>query len=536
MTTHPSMPLSKQQIPTHLGWGLSGLTPYYLYGQTAPVSGIINGSGASPGEMAFGVPIYDPAYLSQIESKDCTISAFPDLAIFGSSIQTQIAKYGEFTLSQATVWADDLTCTIEEYREALQQWIAENQGVRYPPEPGRICLFITKLDKGGAERQIVLLARGLTALGYQVTLICQSPDDASTQGWQQQLSDAKVERLWLDDARQTWQTNPPDSQEILWLRPLCRILRPRGAHNVLSLSRIYARIRPQYVISYLDDCNIVSAAAAIVAGVSSVAMSVRSTEPNLLHPQGEPNFYVCRLAQMKLWYQAIFDFDVPFKLYANSSAGKISYEHWLSRTLTTTVENAVEATPSITDIDIRVIHQLPAASPILLGVMRFTAEKNPDGFIRVVARLVAKKPHLKAILLGDGPMRAELENLVLLLNLKDSILLPGKIDDPTVYLQQATCLLCPSHAEGMPNIILEAQAQGLPLVCNDVGGTLEALHKTLHLFSVTNANEQSMVELLIDIFDSHDKNSIIFENVRKEIIESRHYNQLAAKTIDLFNS
>ena len=500
MTKNPFMPPAKQQVPFHLGWGLSGLAPYYLLGQTVPVSGIINGSGACPGEMAFGLPVYGPDYLSQIEPQHCTISAFPDLAIFGSSIQTQIAKYGEFALSQATIWADEQTCLPEQYQEAVEQWLAENNRKHYQPALGRICLFITKLDKGGAERQIVLLARGLTALGFQVTLICQSPDDTSTQGWQQQLSDAKIERLWLSDARQTWQANPPDSHEMTWLRPLCRLLRPRGAHNVLALSRLYARIRPQYVISYLDDCNIVSAAAAMLAGVPQVAMSARSTEPNLLHQDGEPDFYVCRLAQMRAWYQVLLDQFAGAKLYANSRAGQLSYEKWLGRPLSCAVPNAVEAVPMISDIDIRARHFLPHDCQILLGVMRLTPEKNPDGFIRVFARLLQSQPNLKAILLGEGPMRSELEALLHQLDLTEVVLMPGKVDDPTAYLQQATCLLCPSFTEGMPNIVLEAQVQGLPLVCSHVGGIPEALVQELHQFLVPVANEQAMAEL---IFPNH---------------------------------
>ncbi len=531
MTKNPFMPPAKQQIPIHLGWGLSGLAPYYLLGQTVPVSGIINGSGASPGEMAFGLPVYGPDYLNQIEPQHCAISAFPDLAMFGSSIQTQIAKYGEFALSQATIWADEQTCLPEQHQEAVEHWIAENNRKHYQPELGRICLFITKLDKGGAERQIVLLARGLTTLGYQVTLICQSSDDTSTQGWQQQLSDAKIERLWLSDARQTWQANPPESQEMTWLRPLCRLLRPRGAHNVLALSRLYARVRPQYVISYLDDCNIVSAAAAMLAGVPQVAMSARSTEPNLLHPDGEPPFYICRLAQMKVWYQALLDQLPGAVLYANSLAGKTSYEAWLGRALSESVINAVEAPPTTSGTDIRLYHQLPPDCEILLGIMRFTSEKNPQAFVRVFARLKQQRPKLRAILLGDGPLRHELAELVHQYQLEDSLLMPGKVDDTTSYLQQANCLLCPSHTEGMPNVILEAQACGLPLVATNVGGIAEALARELHGFLIDVTDEAGMLTSLNNQLKAYAEVKALFTKVQTTLLANRSLRQLAQQTL-----
>lgn len=535
MTNHVAVMAEQPQKSLHIGWGLSALTPYYLLGQTISVSAIICGAGARPGEAAFGLPVYGPDYLANIVPSSCTISSFPDLAVFGASIQSQIAPFGEFELRQATIWADDRSCEPEQYRDAVQHWITNHRGIRYIPEPRQVCLFINKLDKGGAERQIVLLACGLKTLGHDVTLICQSPDDASTVQWQQQLSDANVERLWLSDARQTWQTSPPVEQELQWLSPLCRLLRPRGAHNVLSLSRIYARLRPQYVISYLDDCNFVSAAAAIVAGVSSCAMSVRSTEPNLLHPRGEPNFYVCQLKQMKIWYQSLLDLFPAAKLYANSEAGRKSYEGWLSQTLSQSVLNAVESVQSASSINLRTLHSWPDNCEVLLGIMRLTEEKNPDGFIRVFAALKHFRPTLRAVLLGDGPMRPVLEKLARQYQVTDSLVMPGKVDDTTAYLQQANCLLCPSHTEGMPNVILEAQAQGLPLIATKVGGTQEALAEELHGFLVDANDENAMCSKLEALLQNETNSRDLFRKVQVSLLANRNQQRLAEQTLGLFS-
>lgn len=525
----------QQQNKFHIGWGLSALTPYYLLGETRSVSAIICGAGARPGEAAFGLPVYGPDYLSSVAPSDCHITAFPDLGEFGASIKSQIAHFGEFELRQATIWADDPSCEPEQYRDAVQHWLTNHRSVRYIPEPGRVCLFINKLDKGGAERQIVLLACGLKALGHDVTLICQSADDASTLRWQQQLSDANVDRLWLPDARQTWRMSPPVEHELQWLAPLCRLIRPRGAHNVLSLSRIYAQLRPQYVISYLDDCNFVSAAAAIVAGVSSCAMSVRSTEPNLLHPLGEPNFYVCQLKQMKIWYQSLLDLCPTTKLYANSEAGRKSYEVWLNQTLSKSVPNAVESVQIANAINIRTLHHLPDDCEVLLGIMRLTEEKNPDGFIRVYAALKLIRPTLHAVLLGDGPMRQVLENLARQYQVTDSLVMPGKVDDTTAYLQQASCLLCPSHTEGMPNVILEAQAHGLPLIATKVGGTQEALAEELHGFLVDANDENAMCNKLEALLQDEMNSRDLLRKVQVSLLANRNQKRLAEQTLSVFS-
>ena len=517
---------------SRIGWGLSGLTPYFLHGQAEPVHCIINGHGAEPGSTAFGLPVTGPEYLRGLDGEKNLIVAYPDLNQFGDSIRQQLAHYGDFALQQAKIWADDPSCTDLQYRQAVQDWLNALPKSRDPATTNEICLFITKLDKGGAERQMVLLARGLRELGYHVTLICQSPDHESTQSWQTQLTESGVTRLWLDDARKVWANEPPGPAELKWLSPLCRLLRPRGAHNVLMLSRIYAQLKPQYVISYLDDCNIVSAAAAMLAGVRHIAMSARSTEPNLLHPDGEPAFYICRLAQMKIWYQALLDQLPGVVLYANSQAGKTSYESWLARPLSASVGNAVEAPPATSGTDIRAYHQLPSDCEILLGIMRLTTEKNPQAFVRVFARLKQQRPKLRAILLGDGPLRPELAELARQCQLEDSLLMPGKVDDTTSYLLQANCLLCPSHTEGMPNVILEAQACGLPLVATKVGGIEEALARELHDFLVDVADEAGMMLLLLKQLQASADIKIRFIDVQTKLLADRSLQHLAKQTLE----
>lgn len=516
---------------TRIGWGLSGQTPYFLHGQTEPVSCIINGSGAEPSATFFGLPVAGPDYLRGLGRENNLIVAYPDLNQFGESIRQQLAQYGDFTLQQAQIWADEPSCTDLQYQQAVRDWLGARPKSRYQAKTNEICLFITKLDKGGAERQIVLLARGLRELGYHVTLICQSPDHESTQSWQTQLTESGIKRLWLDDARKVWANEPPGPAELKWLSPLCRLLRPRGAHNVLMLSRIYAQLKPQYVISYLDDCNIVSAAAAMLAGVPHIALSARSTEPNLLHPDGEPTFYICRLAHMKIWYQSLLDQLPGVVLYANSLAGKTSYESWLDRPLSDSVGNAVEAPPATPGIDIRAYHHLPSDCEILLGIMRFTSEKNPQAFVRVFARLKQQRPKLRAILLGDGPLRHELAELAHQYQLEDSLLMPGKVDDTTSYLQQANCLLCPSHTEGMPNVILEAQACGLPLVATQVGGIEEALARELHGSLVDATDEANMIRLLNNQLQNQAKYKLLFHQVQTTLLAERSWLNLARQTL-----
>jgi glycosyltransferase involved in cell wall biosynthesis len=98
-------------------------------------------------------------------------------------------------------------------------------------------------------------------------------------------------------------------------------------------------------------------------------------------------------------------------------------------------------------------------------------------FVRVVAKLKRDYPALKAVICGVGPLRAEVLALARKMGVGECLLLPGAVDDVPVVMRAASLLLHVSEAEteGLPNVILEAQAVGLPIVCTKSGGIAECL-------------------------------------------------------------
>lgn len=517
-----------------IGWGLSGHTPYYLYGASVSPLLIIDGSCNADTKPFLGIPVEKPEILQQLAKKPSQIWVYPDMAQFGESITRQVREYADLPVVQAQIWADTQTEPVI-FAEA-QLWLTQHKKAAYAADTNHICLFISALDKGGAERQMVLLAIGLRQLGYHVTLICQNQDHASVSSWQMQLADVGVQREFVPLVRTLWQQSPPTSEELQWLRPLCRLLRPRGSHSVLALQRILGAIKPFLFIAYLDECNITAAAAANVAGCPSLLMSGRSLEPHLLAQQYTTDFQSCALSAMLPWYQAILQQNSGAVLYTNSKLGADSYQQWLGTTQLPTVTNAVADNEVRSDLDIRKLYQLPAESLVMLGIMRFTREKNPDGFIRVAARLIAEFPTLFVILIGDGEMRGELTQLATSLQILDRIILPGKIDEPAPYLAQANCLLGPSHIEGFPNVVLEAQQYGLPLVCSNAGGTAEALSPLLTNCLVPPGDENAMYNKLRDYLRSPEQHRILMQQVSTNIKSTRNCSQLATSTLSLLHS
>ena len=106
----------------------------------------------------------------------------------------------------------------------------------------------------------------------------------------------------------------------------------------------------------------------------------------------------------------------------------------------------------------------------ILFVGRFQQQKNLEFLLRQVSRLAAKNFELH--LVGDGPQEKYLRAVASQLGIAESIVWHGWLPSaalPSVY-QSADCLVNPSFYEGMPNVVLEAMACGLPVIASKVSG------------------------------------------------------------------
>ena len=139
----------------------------------------------------------------------------------------------------------------------------------------------------------------------------------------------------------------------------------------------------------------------------------------------------------------------------------------------------------------------------ILTVARFTPQKQHATLIIALARLHRSGMKVRLRLAGTGPLRDSLIRLTTRLGLAGFVDFLGQRDDVPALMADADILALPSAFEGLPLVVLEAMAAGLPVVGSDIGGMREALGKD-HRWLVRPRSSRALAVALADALGDTD--------------------------------
>jgi len=129
----------------------------------------------------------------------------------------------------------------------------------------------------------------------------------------------------------------------------------------------------------------------------------------------------------------------------------------------------------------------------IVTVGRLVEQKNHALFLQAAAQLAAVRPGVRFVIVGDGPLRADLERQAQTLGLGAQVTFAGERRDVDALLRSASLFWLTSRWEGMPNVVLEAMATGVPPVVTDVGGTRELVRSGVEGFVVASGDVTDLV-------------------------------------------
>jgi glycosyltransferase involved in cell wall biosynthesis len=288
--------------------------------------------------------------------------------------------------------------------------------------------LIGQMERGGAERQLLYLVRALKERGWQQAVVTFDPGEV----WDRRLVALDVPFFGiprsLHKLRRLWQ-----------LRQIVRQQRPTIIHSWSVHTGLYAR----WLLSYPKPH--------LIMRIGSI--------PTVHKHTGE------RLRRVpKASVYAAADCVISNSLAALECLRAAGM--WLRRSevISNIVVTHNRARPGEAVSVPRIV-----AAGILIPL------KGYDVLFRALGELVITGYQFELLLAGDGPERSNLEELARDLCISRQVKFMGGIDDVPDLFSTAHMLVHPSRSEGQSNTILDAMAEGLPVIASSVGGIPELI-------------------------------------------------------------
>jgi glycosyltransferase involved in cell wall biosynthesis len=298
----------------------------------------------------------------------------------------------------------------------------------------RVLLLSTSLGLGGADRQILYLAKALLASDYDVRLVTMVPPEEMGR-------QALAEGL-----------------------PITSLNMQRGRADAQSFRRFVSLLRdwqPHVLTSFMYHANILGRVAGRMAGVPLIVSSIRS----------ERNGSTFRdwLMRLSNWM------DDCCTINSRQVADSLAQRRLIHRRKSRVIPNGVDLaalTPAADD-RLRVRNELAVAPAefLWLAIGRLLDQKDYPTLLQAFQPL-AQSPARLAIA-GRGPQQEELQRQARDLGIAQRVTFLGVRHDIPALLGAADAFVLSSAWEGMPNVVMEALASATPVVATQVGGVQE---------------------------------------------------------------
>jgi glycosyltransferase involved in cell wall biosynthesis len=119
--------------------------------------------------------------------------------------------------------------------------------------------------------------------------------------------------------------------------------------------------------------------------------------------------------------------------------------------------------------------RIPDVAMVVVSAGRLSPEKNFGGLVRAAAQVIREMPEVFFLVFGEGCLRPELVRAARDTGIEERFRFPGFRKDLPAMIRDADLFVLPSFTEGLPNVVLEAFAQGKAVVATAVGGTPEVV-------------------------------------------------------------
>ena len=286
--------------------------------------------------------------------------------------------------------------------------------------------------------------------------------------------------------------------------------KPRVISMLISFVRYFRETRPDLVFSAGDHLNVVVLMAAILSGSKAkISCSSRVTPFDTYSNTPFSKGWILKLCMNAVMSRADVLTCVSKDMVEQYKAVLKSNRHVCVYNIVDDVKSRQRMNESIDDEWLN-----SSEEPIIIAAGSLVPWKGFSDLLWAMREL-SKTRKGRLVILGDGPMRAELEALVTELSLERVVKILGYVENPLKYFRKADIFVLSSHVEGMPNVLVEAMMCGCtPVATNCPTGPRELLQNGRYGYLVPVRNILAMADGIRQALDSPISQELLREAVR----------------------
>lgn len=301
----------------------------------------------------------------------------------------------------------------------------------------RVVFHTASLRGGGAERVFTLMANALAARGHQVTLFTWNAEGPNAQ-----LLSPDVELVTL---------GMPIFGEGYG--------KPATLRGIARSAHFFAAREPDAVFSAPEFANLAMAIALLISG------SKARFFPSFHAAAGLPSNDIG--AKLAVVLSGLVRSRASRAIAVSQGVGRDLEDRGFPRAQIAVINNPLPTQPS-TGATHAWEAELAAMGdgPVIATAGRLVPVKDHRSLIEAFAVLRNRRP-ARLVIFGEGPLEADLRAQAAALGVGESVLLAGYVNDPSACYRAANLFVLSSTSEGFGNVLIEAMAEGVPVVSTD---------------------------------------------------------------------
>lgn len=333
-------------------------------------------------------------------------------------------------------------------------------------ERKRILFLLPSLTGGGAERVFTTLLRHLDRTRFEPHLALLQATGA-----------------YMEDI-------PKDI-------PIHDLKVSRVRYGLPAILRLIWRLRPQTILATMGHLNIALISAKPFFPPDTRLLVREAVIPSALFREENKN--------IRLWgwlYRHVYKRADKIVCLSDSMVADLVENFETPREKLVRIYNPVD-TCKVRELAQAGNDPFKGPGPHLVAAGRICRQKGFDVLIHAMPAVLQRFPHAQLMILGEGPLEAELKEQAQNLGLQEKVIFLGFQANPWLYLKHADAFILPSRYEGLPNVLLEALALGTRVVVSDCPGGIREIRDSVGSMAVVPPQDPSaLAEAIITVCSS----------------------------------